>query len=302
LGWALDDLLTEEPGPAPQASAPVTPESRWHPPHRSASRTALRPVASAAQETSVRPGPGHAPGAPASAAAFASAAGSSPAATLEAPPLDAPRTDARPLEEQLTTAPRLHDTMPLVAAPPAKARRKAKANAQAPAPPQMVVNGLVLPTPPEDEEKYNYVRRHAWLITLLGSASFPLLVFSQVRMMLIYHWFWLYGPFVILSAIFLALPMFTDAMSRGFDFKGHRRLVAAWQPPRYPSVDVFLPVCGEPIEVLRNTWKYVSLMSRHYQGTVTAYVLDDSHNPELKALAARFGFVYATRPNRGWFK
>ena len=263
LGWALDDLLTEEPGPAPQASAPVAHESWWH-------------VGA--------PGGG--------ATAFASAAGSSPVATLEAPPLDGPRTDG----------PRLHDTMPFVAAPPAKARRKAKAKAQDPAPPQMVVNGLVLPTPPEDEEKYRYVRRYAWLITFLGGASFPLLVFSQVRMMLLYHWFWLYGPFVILSAIFLALPMFTDAMSRGFDFKAHQRLVAAWQPPRYPSVDVFLPVCGEPIEVLRNTWKYVSLMSRHYQGTVTAYVLDDSHNPELKALAATFGFVYATRPNRGWFK
>src|ERR1039457_3739913 len=195
LGWALDDLLTEEPGPAPQASAPVAHESWWDAPHRSASRTDLRPVASAAQTTASRPSPGPASSAPVlgapgvgapgvgapggAATAFASAAGSSPVATLEAPPLDGPRTDG----------PRLHDTMPFVAAPPAKARRKAKAKAQDPAPPQMVVNGLVLPTPPEDEEKYRYVRRYAWLITFLGGASFPLLVFSQVRMMLLYHWF-----------------------------------------------------------------------------------------------------------------
>ena len=67
-------------------------------------------------------------------------------------------------------------------------------------------------------------------------------------------------------------------------------------------MDVFLPVCGEPIDVLRNTWKYVAAMSEHYQGTVTPYVLDDSHSPELKQMAREFGFAYATRPNRGWFK
>ena len=54
--------------------------------------------------------------------------------------------------------------------------------------------------------------------------------------------------------------------------------------------------------MVRNTWKYVAEMSRHYQGTVTAYVLDDSASPELKAMAREFGFAYARRPNRGWFK
>jgi len=229
-------------------------------------------------------------------------------ATLQTPALDMPQAHV----------PRRDDTLPMLKVPSTKAPslkvpslkvpREAKgAKGQAPAPPQapapqMVVNGLVLPTPPVDEEKYQYVRRHAWVITLLGAASFPLLLVSQVRMIFLFHWFWLYGPFLLLSLIFLALPMFTDAMSRGFNFKAHQKLVNSWHPTRYPSVDVFLPVCGEPIEVLRNTWKYVSLMSESYQGSVTAYVLDDSHNPQLKEMAAGFGFVYATRPNRGWFK
>jgi cellulose synthase (UDP-forming) len=229
-------------------------------------------------------------------------------ATLQTPALDMPQAHV----------PRRDDTLPMLKVPSTKAPslkvpslkvpREAKgAKGQAPAPPQapapqMVVNGLVLPTPPVDEEKYQYVRRHAWVITLLGAASFPLLLVSQVRMIFLFHWFWLYSPFLLLSLIFLALPMFTDAMSRGFNFKAHQKLIDSWHPTRYPSVDVFLPVCGEPIEVLRNTWKYVSLMSESYQGSVTAYVLDDSHNPQLKEMAAGFGFVYATRPNRGWFK
>src|ERR1017187_4573529 len=56
LGWALDDLLTEEPGPAPQASAPVAHESWWDAPHRSASRTDLRPAALAKKIASITPG------------------------------------------------------------------------------------------------------------------------------------------------------------------------------------------------------------------------------------------------------
>jgi len=120
--------------------------------------------------------------------------------------------------------------------------------------------------------------------------------------MLQFHWFWFYVPFVIMGALFLALPLITDGLARGFDFSEHQRLVRDWRPKTYPSVDVFLPVCGEPVDVVRNTWKYVAEMSRHYQGTVTAYVLDDSASPELKAMARDFGFAYAKRPNRGWFK
>ncbi len=172
----------------------------------------------------------------------------------------------------------------------------------APVGPEADPAGPVLPVPPREDEKYRYIRRYAWLLTVFSVASFPLLLFSQTRLMLHYHWFWLYAPFVIMGALFLALPLLTDGLSRDFDFAGHQRLVASWKPDSYPSVDVFLPVFGEPLDVLRNTWTYVSQMREHYPGTVTPYVLDDSASPQLKALAREFGFAYATRPNRGWFK
>lgn len=278
-GWALDELLSDEEDLVPrtdralQAGAPVKSGS-WQQVRPKPASPAPGAHEAEAQSIAVLPPPGS-----------------------YVPPAGAPRKD-----DTLPMLKVASQKAPRIAPLRASSRAKAPTAPKTPAPPQFVVNGLVLPTPPLDEEKYRYVRRNAWVITLLGAASFPLLLFSQVRMMLLFHWFWLYGPFVILSAIFLALPMLTDAMSKGFDFKDHQRLVDAWRPARYPSVDIFLPVCGEPVEVLRNTWKYVSLMRSHYQGTVTPYVLDDSHSPELKAIAAEFGFVYATRPNRGWFK
>jgi cellulose synthase (UDP-forming) len=160
----------------------------------------------------------------------------------------------------------------------------------------------VLPAPPLDSEKYAYVKRHAWMLTLCSLLSFPPLLYSQVRMMQGFSWFWWYAPFVLLGFICFVLPLLTDRLGRSFELGEHERLVAAWQPPRYPTVDIFLPVCGEPVEVLRNTWIHVAELCRHYRGRVTPYVLDDSASPELKAMARSFGFAYATRPDRGWYK
>ena len=62
---------------------------------------------------------------------------------------------------------------------------------------------------------------------------------------------------------------------RGFDLAAHQARIAAWHPPAYPGVDIYLPICGEPIELLRNTWTAVSALIAAYQGRARAYVLDD---------------------------
>jgi cellulose synthase (UDP-forming) len=162
--------------------------------------------------------------------------------------------------------------------------------------------GLVLPVPPDKNERDSYIRRHAWVLTLCSLATFPPLVYSQVRMFSDSPWFLPYAPFAVLGVGCFLLSLLVDGVSRGFDLAEHRRIVASWQPARYPSVDVFLPVCGEPLAVLYNTWRHVAIMSRYYQGQVTAWVLDDSANPHLKAMARSFGFAYASRPDRGWLK
>jgi cellulose synthase/poly-beta-1,6-N-acetylglucosamine synthase-like glycosyltransferase len=160
----------------------------------------------------------------------------------------------------------------------------------------------VLPTPPLDQEKFAYVRRHVWVLTLCSALSFPPLVYSQVRMIENSRWFLLYAPFVGFGILCFLLSLMVDGMSRSFDLAEHKRITAGWRPRRYPSVDVFLPVCGEPVEVLRNAWTNVAIMRRGYPGRVTPYVLDDSASPKVKAMARSFGFAYGTRPDRGWFK
>jgi len=106
---------------------------------------------------------------------------------------------------------------------------------------------------------------------------------------------------MLLGTLTFFVSLLADGYGAGFDLAEHRRIVQAWRPDRYPPVDVFLPTCGEPIELLRNSWTHVAALRAAYQGRLTPYVLDDGGRPELKALAKRFGFAYAARPDRGWY-
>jgi cellulose synthase (UDP-forming) len=158
----------------------------------------------------------------------------------------------------------------------------------------------VLPVPPSDGEKYSYVRRHSWVLTVCSVLTFPPLVYSQLRLFADSPWFLLYAPAMALGTFCFLVSLLADGMSRGFDLAGHRRLTGDWRPLLYPAVDVFLPSCGEPLDLLRNTWTYVAALRSQYNGRVTPYVLDDAARPEVKELAREFGFAYATRPDRGW--
>jgi cellulose synthase (UDP-forming) len=163
------------------------------------------------------------------------------------------------------------------------------------------VAGL-LPTPPDDQEKYCYIRRHLWVLVFCSLVSFSCLALSQLRLVHSTPWMWLFLPFLLFTILYYVVSLSVNAFSSDFDLGAHRRLRSSWRPTVYPDVDVFLPVCGEPLDVLKNTWAHVADMAQHYQGVVTPYVLDDAGDRAVAAIATEFGFVYNSRPNRGWFK
>lgn len=69
-------------------------------------------------------------------------------------------------------------------------------------------------------------------------------------------------------------------------------------PMREPrSVDIFIPTCGEPLEVVGKTMQAAAGIQWH--GPLTRYVLDDAGRPEVQALAASLGFVYLSRATAG---
>jgi cellulose synthase (UDP-forming) len=156
---------------------------------------------------------------------------------------------------------------------------------------------MVTPPPPDDEEKYSYIQRNLPYLTtviLIGSCC---LAFSQFRFEA--HDLAL-SPFLAFTAtyvIYQATSLPVNFAGAGFDLVAHQARVQSWQPDCYPDVDVYLPICGEPIELLRNTWISVQVLLESYPGRIRAYVLDDGPSEEARSMAGLFGFSYIHRPD-----
>lgn len=177
--------------------------------------------------------------------------------------------------------------------------------AEIPTPP--IQNSFVplagMPTPPDDTELWWYLRngnqwpQAAMLLSFLFAAA-SLIHFSLSSP-------WLY-PFLILLAINLfssALSVVSGFNRRRVNAANHNEKLALWRdypPLTFPNVDIFLPCCGEDLDVLRNTYYYTSLVT--WPGDITVWVLDDGDQPEVQELAAEFGFKYVVRPDRGVMK
>jgi cellulose synthase (UDP-forming) len=65
--------------------------------------------------------------------------------------------------------------------------------------------------------------------------------------------------------------------------------------PRF-SVDILVPCCGEPLEIIRTTLKAIGRITYH---PLEVYVLDDGGSPAVAALAQSLGFHYLSRPRAG---
>ncbi|GAB4386592.1 MAG: glycosyltransferase [Elainellaceae cyanobacterium] len=66
-----------------------------------------------------------------------------------------------------------------------------------------------------------------------------------------------------------------------------------------PTVDVLIPTYDEPAFILRRT--VIGCQAIEYPAK-TVYLLDDTHRPEIQALAAELGCEYLTRPDNAYAK
>ena len=162
---------------------------------------------------------------------------------------------------------------------------------------------LVLPTPPSDEEKYSIQGiRCLFLIacvsTVVAATAIGAAFASQPTAVIVW-----YGVYALLaqSALFTALCV--ALMGKHFDITAHKSFLKGiyLKESTAPPVDVYLPVCNEPLELLENTWKHVAKLE-YPASRISFFVLDDGARESVKLASQRFGFIYITRPDRSELK
>ena len=168
-------------------------------------------------------------------------------------------------------------------------------------------SGYVLPRPPDSEEKRSYAWRSLPLLATALAISALCVIIAQV-------WFEaryatvlpvavaVFGVYTLVYCVYQVVSLPVNFAGRGFDLAAHQARIQAWHPLSCPGVDIFLPICGEPIELLCNTWSAVADLIASYEGEAQAYVLDDGPSDEARSVSESFGFCYIRRPDRPAYK
>ncbi|CAM9639443.1 unnamed protein product, partial [Choristocarpus tenellus] len=156
---------------------------------------------------------------------------------------------------------------------------------------------LVLPCPPNENEKASYIitgRRFlmTWGVIAMCSVSAGMWLYVLSSEYL----YWFGAPAAFLT-LYLFLSYYGIAVwGKECNLREHREtVVKAEDEGCFPSVDVFLPCCGEPLSLMANTYKYVQALD---WPNLKVHVLDDGANEEIRYLADLHGFNYIRRDNR----
>lgn len=157
-----------------------------------------------------------------------------------------------------------------------------------------------LPQPPPVAEQFSIFgkqKRRLLAVTIctlsLGSLYGIWAVFSKSWML--YPWIGMLVILVPWSVYTLILTLVRPSITAA----SHDQVFADTSQD-LASVDIFIPVCGERLEVLANTFRHVRGLA--WRGPWRVYVLDDGASREVHRLCREHGFNYIVRPNRGEYK
>jgi cellulose synthase (UDP-forming) len=154
------------------------------------------------------------------------------------------------------------------------------------------------------DEKYSYLLHWQEALTYFSLFSFIGVTYSSFKYFSTAPILYFFYPFFAFSVIYYLISFFIQGFGEHFDFGLHRRILKKWHRKEqiFPTVDVFLPICGEDINIIRNTWLGVAQNKKEYEGEVVVHCLDDGVSAEARALAQEFNFRYLVRDNLGHFK
>jgi cellulose synthase/poly-beta-1,6-N-acetylglucosamine synthase-like glycosyltransferase len=148
--------------------------------------------------------------------------------------------------------------------------------------------------PPNLEEKFAYLKRNRFSFLGIGIISTLMLLAGFFAFAMSNYASFIFLPFILLMVSYLGISYAVGLFSKEFDFSKHRALCDKHRR-RFKdiSIDIYLPICGEDMNIVLNAWYYVKKIS--WPGKLVVYVLDDGKSDYAKAKAAEYGFEYIRR-------
>lgn len=158
---------------------------------------------------------------------------------------------------------------------------------------------LILPTGPTDEEKKLYLKTNRVPLYVFGVFSFLSLSAGMWLFTLSAYWFLWYGVFTAFMNLYLIISYFVGIIGKDWDYEAHVKRVENHPitEENAPTVDIFLPCCKEPLEVLENTYKHIVKLDWP-RDKLKVHVMDDGAMEEVRTLATSYGFNYDIRDDR----
>lgn len=131
-----------------------------------------------------------------------------------------------------------------------------------------------------EKSKYQYL--------IPGVLSFLLLTLGALFFAASRPEFHIFAPFF--GVIFVYLTV-----SYGILFAGKKYVKASFPEIKdFPTVDVFLPICGEKVSIILDAWRHTCKIDWP-KDKLNTYVLDDGKSDTMMILAKSFGFNYIRR-------
>jgi len=157
----------------------------------------------------------------------------------------------------------------------------------------------VLSMPPSDNEKFLYLNSGSFTYLLISVSSSLSVILGYIFFSISSPFLYIYLSYVLTLCIYYFINHYIIIMGRNMSYEEHTSICIHNSDFSNISVDVFLPVCGEDIEVLFNTWKYVKQLDFP---NIKVYVLDDGNSKEVESLCILYKFQYIVRNDRPTLK
>ncbi len=117
-----------------------------------------------------------------------------------------------------------------------------------------------------------------------------------------HHYYW-YGILTLLLTFYLSLSLFIGIF--GISKKKDNLFKLILPNVKLPEVDVYLPCCGEGLDIIENTYKSVSKLV-YPKEKLKVHILNDSKDSDysfkIQQLAEKYGFSHIERPDKGVLK